>query len=427
MPRTSITADEYRKALGHYAPRIQEKTVPGQDEDEVTLAVEAGGSALEAGRTDASSIRALTVIAERPVAVNTVAAALGISEARAKSLTGSDSAAALLACLDHVDTSGGQALVIAVGMPPGNPSDPEEHGLGTAAVAVRCGKGGLRRERAAHATAETISMDHRDDLLRQALDRLEVKDIARVFATERGPGTNAALENRFGKALRSGLSWFTGDLGPASAFANLAAGASQITAGESVLLLTASDHAATALLLTAESPPAAPGDFLTALKRERRYLPFALHQRRATATTGGEPSQGAYVSPTAYLAELPARYRLVGEECTACATLHFPPRESCTKCGSREFRPRPLKRTGEIYTYTIIGRGAAPSEFAEQQAIWGEYATAIVQLDDGPRITAMLTDLLPATVKAGMRVSMVLRRLYTQEGVTRYGFKFRPE
>ena len=426
MPRTSITADEYRKALGHFAPRIQEKTVPGHDEDEVTLAVEAGVRALEAGQVEPGAIGMLAVIAERPVAVATVAAALGISEARSKALSGADSGAAVLAGLDHVDASGGQALVITVGTPPTNPHDPAEHAAGTAAVAVVCGKGGLRRERATHATAETVSLDRGDDLLSEAFDRLKVTQASHVFAAERGPGAQGALEKRFGKSIRSGLSWFTGDLGPASALANLAAGASRITAGESVLLITVGPQAATVLLFTAESPPATPGDFLSSLKRERRYLPFAVHQRRATVTSGGEPSQGAYVSPTAYLAELPARYRLVGEDCAACGTLHFPPRESCTKCGSRESRPRPLKRTGEVYSYTIIGRGAAPSEFAEQQAIWGEYATAIVQLDDGPRITAMLTDVPPATVKAGMRVSMVLRRLYTQEGVTRYGFKFRP-
>ncbi len=38
----------------------------------------------------------------------------------------------------------------------------------------------------------------------------------------------------------------------------------------------------------------------------------------------------------------------------------------------------------------------------------------------------MLTDVEPKDVRIGMPVRMVFRRLYTQEGVARYGFKFVP-
>ena len=149
-----------------------------------------------------------------------------------------------------------------------------------------------------------------------------------------------------------------------------------------------------------------------------------LHQRPAPA--GTEYSQGAYVSMPAYLGEAKARYRLVGEECAKCGRLHFPPRESCLACGARAWKERALKGTGTVYAYTIIGKGAAPSEFMEQQLATGDYATAVVELDDGLRITAMLADVEPASVKIGMRVRMVFRRLYAQEGVVRYGFKFAP-
>jgi len=413
--------------MGHFAPRIQEKTALGYDEDEVTLAVEAGEHALQACGAGPAAIGALAVIAPRPLAVSTVAEALGIAAARAKAFTGTDSGAALNSCLDHVKAEDTRTLCIAVGVPDGPPSDPAEHGLGAGALAAVCGPKGLVREQVAHLTAETLGTDRGEEMVSEVLDRLAVKEAAHVFAPEAAPGSHRSLEKRFGKAVHGGLSWFTGDLGAASALASLAAAGSRFAATESVLLITRSSHSATAVHLTAEGPLPGAGEVLASMKSGRRYIPYDLHLRGRLLQSGAEPSQGAYVSPVAYLAELPARYRLVGEECRACGTLHFPPRETCSKCGSREFRERPLKRTGEVFTYTVIGRGAAPSEFAEQQAVWGEYATAVISLDDGPRLTAMLTDVDPKRVSVGMRVEMAFRRLYTQERLPRYGFKFRPE
>src|SRR5512136_2011737 len=49
LPRYAITAEEYRKALGQFsAPAISEKSVPGFDEDEATMAVAAAERALAA-------------------------------------------------------------------------------------------------------------------------------------------------------------------------------------------------------------------------------------------------------------------------------------------------------------------------------------------------------------------------------------------
>jgi uncharacterized OB-fold protein len=82
--------------------------------------------------------------------------------------------------------------------------------------------------------------------------------------------------------------------------------------------------------------------------------------------------------------------------------------------------------TGKVYASTSIGRGAAPGEFAEQQNLTGEYGVAVVELDDGARLTVQLTDIEGGKPKIGTPVRAVFRRLYTQEGVTRYGRKFAP-
>lgn len=74
-------------------------------------------------------------------------------------------------------------------------------------------------------------------------------------------------------------------------------------------------------------------------------------------------------------------------------------------------------------------RDHAPSEFVDQTP----YYLALVDLDEGPRVTAMLTDLdasLPVNerIKIGQPVEMVTRKLSQdgERGMIVYGYKFRP-
>ena len=74
----------------------------------------------------------------------------------------------------------------------------------------------------------------------------------------------------------------------------------------------------------------------------------------------------------------------------------------------------------------------APPEFVEQQRRDGPFAVDRRSLDDcdgdgSARFPAQLTDCDPKTVSVGDAVTGQLRRIYTVEGVTRYGLKFVPE
>ena len=53
---------------------------------------------------------------------------------------------------------------------------------------------------------------------------------------------------------------------------------------------------------------------------------------------------------------------------------------------------------------------------------------ALVRLEEGPLVTAQLTDVSPDEVEIGMPVEMVTRKLreFGEEGVIVYGYKFRP-
>jgi uncharacterized OB-fold protein len=76
---------------------------------------------------------------------------------------------------------------------------------------------------------------------------------------------------------------------------------------------------------------------------------------------------------------------------------------------------------GTVYSYTIVQE---PPEGYEEQA---PYILALVKLDEGPLVTAQLTD-VDGGVRIGERVEMVTRKLTTEgkKGTIVYGYKFRP-
>ena len=80
-----------------------------------------------------------------------------------------------------------------------------------------------------------------------------------------------------------------------------------------------------------------------------------------------------------------------------------------------------LSGKGEIITYTIIH--VAPENFEEQVP----YPVAIVQLEEGPRVTAQIVDCDIKDVKIGMKVEATFRRIQEEgwTGAIYYGYKFK--
>ena len=57
------------------------------------------------------------------------------------------------------------------------------------------------------------------------------------------------------------------------------------------------------------------------------------------------------------------------------------------------------------------------------------YTVALVKLEEGPMVTAQLTDLGDQPVQIGMPVEMVTRKIRSDDdaaGIIVYGYKFRP-
>ena len=128
-----------------------------------------------------------------------------------------------------------------------------------------------------------------------------------------------------------------------------------------------------------------------------------------------------------YWRTIPQRYKMVGQKCKKCGHVNFPPKGVCKYCSaSSEFDDIQLSGRGKVHTFVLISSGGAPPEFAEQEKAGGQYPVAIVELAEGPKVIGQIADADPKTVKIGMPVKTELRKIYTEEDVIRYGFKFVP-
>ena len=115
------------------------------------------------------------------------------------------------------------------------------------------------------------------------------------------------------------------------------------------------------------------------------------------------------------------RYSLTGEKCPNCGHAIFPPRDVCPECAAEAKTLFQFSGKGEVYSFTTVQD--APAGFEEQ----APYVLAIVKLDEGPMVTAQLTDLDGSPLEIGQRVEMVTRKLRSEgsQGMILYGYKFR--
>ena len=135
----------------------------------------------------------------------------------------------------------------------------------------------------------------------------------------------------------------------------------------------------------------------------------------------------AYVSIPTYSRSIPQRYALIAAKCKSCGAINLPLGANCLKCGKvLEYESQKLSGRGKIYCFTTISRGGSPPEFSAQQNLVGSYPVAVVELDEGPRIVAQMTDCGAEDLKIGLEVESTFRRIYDDDGMIRYGVKFRP-
>ncbi len=252
---------------------------------------------------------------------------------------------------------------------------------------------------------------------------------ARVGVAVSSPGEAKRLLR--GAAHGEGMSYPVdrlGDLGAASPGATLLEVLGDSQPGDAVDVLVPGAERTLGLRFRVQETPRVVGpgrvlaaggvrvDGATARATQRAWADHALSEPR-----------GAYVPLPVFHAQDAARLRFEGQTCLGCDKRLFPPRRRCPDCGGARFRPHANSGQGTVYSITRIRSGGAPAEFSPLQEARGAYAVAVVQLEEGPRVAAMLTGptMSGEGVKIGDPVELVVRLLYVQDGVPRYSFKAR--
>lgn len=460
-PDERVPASEFEEAWGRFdAPGIEHKAVPSPDEDAVTMAYEAGRLALEAADRSGDELHQVAFATTTPpTAEEDPTIHLGelfdVPDGARLQLYAGSTRAGTQALLDALARGcEGPSLVVASDCPRGEPESAIEHAAGAGAAAFVVGDAPAAVLRARGRTAELAQGTRFRRPGSETTENLEITTYERAVFTRTiaaavdALGTDVesvdaatiqapdgALPYRAARALgvdSSALERGTpahdlGDTGAASVPIGLARTLAD-GAAETVLAASfGSGAGADALLLERV------GDVPARLRLEgKRSITYAEYLRRRGELTAGPPSGGgAYVSVPAWKRTIPQRYRLEAGVCPRCDTLNFPPSGACSHCHHVvEYESLRLDGTGEVEAVTVISQGGAPPEFAEQQSQAGDFAVVIVALE-GPggrsaSIPAQVVDAQPDAVAVGDPVSVTIRRIYTQEGVTRYGFKVRP-
>lgn len=143
---------------------------------------------------------------------------------------------------------------------------------------------------------------------------------------------------------------------------------------------------------------------------------FYLEMRKAWDEELSSVSQGAYVSEQQYLTGLDSRLRLLAQK--DGDSYFWPGREN-----NRELKVAPLPRRGIIESWTESAAAGSPSEFAFRSPILNGMTTLLLTLEYGVKGVFLLADDEEKKPEIGAQVELVVRRIYAQEGMIRYGLK----
>ncbi len=122
-----------------------------------------------------------------------------------------------------------------------------------------------------------------------------------------------------------------------------------------------------------------------------------------------------------YTREIPKRYRLEAQRFVKSGTVTLPRRFVDPETGDKEIEPVKLKGTGTILTYTVVHIPA------DDYSHLAPFPVAIIETDEGARLTAMVTESKPEELKIGAKVELVFRKIGENghTGIINYGYKAR--
>lgn len=119
-----------------------------------------------------------------------------------------------------------------------------------------------------------------------------------------------------------------------------------------------------------------------------------------------------------YTREIPHRLRLEAQKFSS-GFVSLPRRFIDPISHSKDFEKIILSGKGKILSYTIIHISSNQLKYLTP------YAVAIIETDEGARLTAMMTDSNFDDLKIGARVELVIRKIMEEgaSGIINYGYK----
>jgi uncharacterized OB-fold protein len=104
--------------------------------------------------------------------------------------------------------------------------------------------------------------------------------------------------------------------------------------------------------------------------------------------------------------EAARRGKLVVSECQACRHKFLPPATFCPTCWSEDVRFAEVSGRGRLYSFIVVHRPQHPAFFAD-----APYNVVIVELAEGPRMHARLTDCAQAELRVGLPVEVHFQKV----------------
>lgn len=93
--------------------------------------------------------------------------------------------------------------------------------------------------------------------------------------------------------------------------------------------------------------------------------------------------------------------RLLIQRCTDCGEHQFYPRKICIACGSPAVEWVESSGRGTVHTFTVIHQQGMPGWRDETP-----YVAAIIELEEGVRMTSNVVDTEPSSVSVGLPVEV---------------------
>ncbi|MFN2545727.1 MAG: Zn-ribbon domain-containing OB-fold protein [Actinomycetota bacterium] len=104
--------------------------------------------------------------------------------------------------------------------------------------------------------------------------------------------------------------------------------------------------------------------------------------------------------------------RLLIKRCRTCAEAFFYPRTYCPRCWSQDTEWQNSSGRGRVYTFTVVHQNDLPP-FNQRVP----YVVAIVELDEGVRLTSNIEGVDPDEVACDMPVQVAFREEHRDDEV----------